>query len=255
MYDGKVQRFWMACTLALAAGAARVEAEAVKPQLPAPPGFGVQLTREGLAWTSPDGMSLYTHFSDVPFTGEVRCEHGCPDAFAPVMAPPDAKPVGDWKAYDREGGKKQWAYKGWPLWRFVDDAKPGDSFGHGDYAEWHLLFYEVPPPKVQAPPGVALQLSKSGAYVLSDARGHTLYVGAGKQKCDASCLRDFPILAAPVLAHNLGVWSVKTGGDGISQWLYKGVAVHTSSFDQAAGDRHGEEKGRDWKAIEVHSLP
>lgn len=219
--------------------------------LPTPPGFQVRVTREGLVWATPDGMSVYTHVFDVPYTGEIRCEHGCPDAFTMALAPANAKPVGDWKIYEREEGRRQWAYKGWPVWHFVDDAKPGDSFGQGDYAEWSLLFYDLPPPKIKAPSGVTLQLSKTGGYVLADSRGRTLYVRDAKVSCDGECARDFPYLVAPALAHRMGSWSIRVAQDGISQWLYKGAPVHTSVFDRAPGELFGEERAGGWRAIEI----
>ena len=254
---------WKDCAIVLAlvgltaSGLSTADADEVranaKPALAAPPGFGVQLTREGLVWATPDGMSIYTHIFDVPATGEIRCDHGCPDAFAPVMAAAGTKPVGDFKLHEREGGKLQWAYQGWPLWRFVDDTKPGESFGHGDFAEWNLLYYQLPAPKIIAPPGVTLHLGRSGNYILKDSQARTLYVPEHKITCDAACQRDLPILAAPILAHSIGAWSARSTPDGSSQWFYEGKPVHASTFDKATGESRGEQDVGGWVAIEIRS--
>ncbi len=46
---------------------------------------------------------------------------------------------GDWTIIDRTDGTKQWAYKGKPLYTFVQDKKPGDMTGDGKAnGAWHV---------------------------------------------------------------------------------------------------------------------
>ncbi|HRL22897.1 MAG TPA: hypothetical protein PLP85_14100, partial [Alcaligenes sp.] len=45
---------------------------------------------------------------------------------------------GDWTFVQSHDGKRQWAYKGKPLYRFAKDAKPGDTHGDGVGGVWHL---------------------------------------------------------------------------------------------------------------------
>ncbi len=52
-----------------------------------------------------------------------------PQDWNPVFAEADAKPVGSWSLIDGPEGKKQWAYKGLPLYTNNMDAVPGDING------------------------------------------------------------------------------------------------------------------------------
>jgi predicted lipoprotein with Yx(FWY)xxD motif len=48
---------------------------------------------------------------------------------APLIASDGGKPSGVWTFTVREDGKKQWAYKGKPLYFSKSDAKAGDVAG------------------------------------------------------------------------------------------------------------------------------
>ena len=45
------------------------------------------------------------------------------------MATSQAQASGDFSLVTRDDGKKQWAYKGKPLYLWVKDKKPGDTTG------------------------------------------------------------------------------------------------------------------------------
>ena len=51
-----------------------------------------------------------------------------PEDWIPVIAPDDAKPIGSWSVLDINS-KKQWAYKGMPVYTNRQDKVPGDLFG------------------------------------------------------------------------------------------------------------------------------
>ena len=53
------------------------------------------------------------------------------------MAADDAKASADYSVVTRDDGKKQYAYKGKPLYFWVKDAKPGDKTGDGFNNVWH----------------------------------------------------------------------------------------------------------------------
>jgi predicted lipoprotein with Yx(FWY)xxD motif len=46
--------------------------------------------------------------------------------------------MGDWTVIVRNDGSKQWAYKGKPLYKWMDDHKPGDVDGDGRNNVWHV---------------------------------------------------------------------------------------------------------------------
>ena len=74
-------------------------------------------------------MTLYTFAKDTP--GVSNCNDNCAKNWPPLLAAPDAKPMGDWTIITRADGTKQWAYKGMPLYKWMKDAKPGDATGDG----------------------------------------------------------------------------------------------------------------------------
>jgi predicted lipoprotein with Yx(FWY)xxD motif len=57
----------------------------------------------------------------------------------PFMASADASASGDWSIVTRADGSKQWAYKGWPLYYWVKDQKPGDKTGDDVGKVWHIV--------------------------------------------------------------------------------------------------------------------
>ena len=86
----------------------------------------------------PGSQRLYTY--DLDKDGHSVCNNGCYQARPPVLAPADAKPVGDWTVIHRDEGENQWAYKGHPVYTLFHDD-PGDPQGDGEGGVWHLVPY------------------------------------------------------------------------------------------------------------------
>ena len=86
--------------------------------------------------TSPQNLPVYVFDDDTP--GKSACGAGCIGAWTPVVASGGAKPLGDWTVIEREDGRKQWAYKGHPLYTFFTDT-PGKPTGDGQEGKWHLF--------------------------------------------------------------------------------------------------------------------
>ena len=83
-----------------------------------------------------DGRTLYTFDKDtVP--GKSACEGGCAANWPAAQADSYDKAAGDWSFVTGADGKRQWAYKGHPLYRFAMDQKPGDATGDGKGGMWH----------------------------------------------------------------------------------------------------------------------
>jgi predicted lipoprotein with Yx(FWY)xxD motif len=89
--------------------------------------------------TDPKGMTLYTWDNDVAGSGKSLCVGACAMSWTPFLAGADAKAAGDFTIVTRDDGAKQWAYKGKPLHRWVDDKKPGDRNGDGFRHLWHVV--------------------------------------------------------------------------------------------------------------------
>lgn len=114
-----------------------------------PAGVSINATRSaGKVLTTPDGKPLYrqqVYFYSVaahdlpkavnysPIIARAVADKGCVDSctadFKPYAAPADAQPFGFWNILTRDDGTKQWAYRGYALYTYVGDTKPGDLRG------------------------------------------------------------------------------------------------------------------------------
>ena len=83
------------------------------------------------------GMTLYTFDKDEKGSGKSVCNGQCATNWPPLMAEASAKPQGDWTVVTRDDGKKQWAYKGQPLYYWIKDTKAGDKTGES-VPNWKL---------------------------------------------------------------------------------------------------------------------
>ena len=93
---------------------------------------------EGGVLVDPKGMTLYTFDKDPANAGKSVCNGPCADNWPPLRAAADAKPMGDYTAIVRDDGRRQWAYKGKPLYLWVKDARPGDKTGDGFNNAWRV---------------------------------------------------------------------------------------------------------------------
>jgi predicted lipoprotein with Yx(FWY)xxD motif len=92
---------------------------------------------KGKVLTDGKGMTLYTFDKDAG--GKSACNGPCSTNWPPLMASPDAKPVGAYTIIARDDGGKQWAYSGKPLYSWNKDQKPGDITGDGFLnGAWHI---------------------------------------------------------------------------------------------------------------------
>jgi predicted lipoprotein with Yx(FWY)xxD motif len=109
----------LACALAIAADA------------PAAPKNGVLAT--------PSGATVYTFDKDTANSGKSACNGPCAQLWPPVAAQASDAASGDWSVVTRDDGSRQWAYRGWPLYTFSKDAKPGDATGDKFKDVWHVV--------------------------------------------------------------------------------------------------------------------
>jgi len=89
----------------------------------------IATTSKGRAWVDLDGMTLYTFAKDT--ARKSACDGQCAVEWPPLMVAAGAKAVPRWTMVTRTDGSKMWAYRGHPLYTFVDDKKPGDATGDG----------------------------------------------------------------------------------------------------------------------------
>jgi predicted lipoprotein with Yx(FWY)xxD motif len=94
-------------------------------------------TAKGKTLVNANGMTLYTFDRD-DNSGKSNCNGKCVANWPPLAAGADAADTGDWSVIVRNDGSKQWAYKGKPLYTWMDDKKPGEIDGDGRNNVWHV---------------------------------------------------------------------------------------------------------------------
>ncbi|WP_421782143.1 hypothetical protein [Kiloniella litopenaei] len=84
-----------------------------------------------------NGMTLYSFDKDS--SGKSACNGGCAKAWPPLLASSSAAEQGNYTKITRDDGTQQWAYKGMPLYGWVQDKKPGDVTGDKFKGVWHVV--------------------------------------------------------------------------------------------------------------------
>ena len=84
-------------------------------------------TSMGKAWVDAKGMALYTFDKDKG--GKSMCNDKCATEWPPLAVAKDGKAAGHWTIVIRDDKSQMWAYKGHPLYTFIDDKKPGAVTG------------------------------------------------------------------------------------------------------------------------------
>ena len=91
---------------------------------------------KGKVLTDAKGMTLYIWDKDA--VGVSNCYDKCAAAWPPLLVDASTAVSGDFTLVDRkDSDKKIVAYKGWPLYLWIKDTKPGDTTGDGVGGTWH----------------------------------------------------------------------------------------------------------------------
>lgn len=97
----------------------------------------------GVYLADDNGRALYMFANDTPAAAASACTGICSENWLPfditqAIAVPAALNAGDFKEFTRADGKKQLAYKGYPIYRYSKDVNPGDISGNGMNNIWFL---------------------------------------------------------------------------------------------------------------------
>ncbi|MFD2206947.1 hypothetical protein [Kiloniella antarctica] len=87
--------------------------------------------------TDNKGMTLYTFDKDS--NGKSACNGGCAKAWPPLLAEASPAETDEFTKITRDDGEKQWAYKGMPLYGWVNDKQSGDVTGDKFKGVWHVV--------------------------------------------------------------------------------------------------------------------
>jgi len=94
-------------------------------------------TSIGSVMTTPDGSTVYTFDKDQ--LGKSNCYADCARKWPPVIATDTSQPYGRMTLADRDGGERQWAYDGKPLYTYAEDNMHGDVKGENAGNVWHVV--------------------------------------------------------------------------------------------------------------------
>lgn len=95
---------------------------------------------EGGVLVSTNNMTLYTFDGDQANSGRSTCNGDCADNWPPLIVDVNATSYGSYSIIKRDDGKKQFAYKGKPLYYYALDKKPGERKGDNALnGAWHII--------------------------------------------------------------------------------------------------------------------
>ena len=111
--------------------------------------YTVDISPEGYL-TASDKMTLYYSLNDAPGNGISNCMGECSSLWPPFYADqilvPSALSTTDFTTISRTDGKMQTAYRGWPLYRYIEDKKPKDANGDKVNSIWFVIYPTKFPP-------------------------------------------------------------------------------------------------------------
>ena len=198
----------------------------------------VSVTTEGVSnkttvLTDTAGKTLYVFTNDKNTANGSSCNNGCAVEWPPLLAKNNDKGNGDFSIINRDDKRKQWAYHGMPLYRFIDDSMPGDTLGENDEKNWYVA---------EAIPASKYNTSAQGV-VLTDTNWSSLYVLDNETStnllCKGACLTAWPPLVASNKDMSRGNYTQFTNSKGEKQWAYNDKPLYRWKGDAAPGDLNG----------------
>lgn len=240
------------------------ESKEIPEQVPMPPGFQIVVTeQEGPVFADSRGHTLYTwpvrqlRNGPVgerkgqptcdktvyrvnsglmsPYPGgfelpEVETRPSCLDVWPPVVAEPDARPVGKFTIIERKDGIRQWAYDGYALYTSVLDEKPGEvNGGHSGPSGEVGVRRPVAAPSM-VPPQFKVETTLTGRMLVT-SDNYSVYASSSdrpdKSNCTGACLREFKPIIAPAYAKPRGEFGIIERSPGILQWTFRKQPLYT----------------------------
>lgn len=208
----------------------------------------------GYYLTDGDGRTLYYFAKDIPNSGKSACYGACADKWPPfytdkLILPPKLN-ANDFSVITREDGKKQLTYKGWPLYYFFKDAKPGDTNGEGVKHVWYVMRdYDV---MIAYKEGI-------GTY-LTDDYGRTLYYFAkdsvNRSVCTGECLQKWPPFyrPEPIVPSVIKGYFGEIDANGKKFTTFKGYPLYYFFKDVERGDTNGQGVKKVWFVVDPFSF-
>jgi predicted lipoprotein with Yx(FWY)xxD motif len=168
----------------------------------------------------------------------------CTQAWPPVLAPADAKPVGKWSLITRDDGRKQWAYEGHALYTSILDRRAGDVLGADSFGDRQPAMRLPLQPPADVPSGFAVSTTRLGRLLQTESK-FSVYTsdrdGANNSHCDETCARTWIPMLAPASARPHGDWSVFERSPGVLQWAFHKKPLYRYVLDQEEHSLQGSD--------------
>ncbi|WDE12611.1 hypothetical protein [Thalassomonas haliotis] len=210
-----------------------------------------------------DGFNLYTFDND---SNEVsNCAGPCLVNWPAFIANDEDVAIASYSIFERSDGARQWAYKGKPLYFFINDTARGDINGAEINDVWHLIEPGITTNFAQEENDlgsvvtvagevhVMLRDADSNEFVdaLADKSGFALYTfdndTAGVSNCFDACLDAWPPLLADDSDQASAPFSIMTRSDnGMKQWALNDMPLYFFTPDTTADDVNGENANGVW---------
>ncbi|MFC4563856.1 hypothetical protein ACFO4E_18510 [Nocardiopsis mangrovi] len=230
----------------------------------------------GNVLTDGEGFTLYRFDEDTADPPASNCEGDCATAWPPVLSSDDIEFDGDASilgTVQREDGSEQVTVDGWPVYRYAEDAEPGDIEGEGAAGTW----WAISPNGMRAaednddgrdeegvwlegycPTGIETVDHPELGEILTDNEGFTLYrfdedtAEPPATNCNGDCAEAWP----PVLDMETfdfdgdpSLIGSVTRDNGLEQVTIGGWPVYRYAEDTAPGDVNGQGVSGTWFAM------
>ncbi|MEU6990872.1 SCO0930 family lipoprotein [Streptomyces sp. NPDC046465] len=230
----------------------------------------------GKVVTDSAGFTLYRFDKDTAQPPKSNCDAACLKTWPTVVADGakaapgvDESLLGEVTAAD---GTKQLTIDGWPMYRYAQDADPGDAKGQGVGGTW----YAAAPDGKKAAPAAAdpAPVDRAGLSTRKDAKlgeivvdknGMTVYrftkdsAWPMKSACTGACLDKWPVVAPVAKNDTRGIlekgFIVFNRPDGAKQQTIDCWPLYTFAGDKKPGDTNGQGVGGTWYAASPQGKP
>lgn len=233
----------------------------------------LDLAETGEVLVTTSGLSLYFFANDAEGVSNCNGAEGdepdsttdattCAGIWPPLLVAEGAVATQGFTIITRESGAEQWAYKGYPLYTYIEDSAQGDIFGDGVNMIWDLARLDPVLETDRADHaflgnGVVLTGESNNQVIetfRADKDGFSLYTFDADPIGDAacygingdSCINTWPPLLADGGAKPEYPLSVLSLENGLKQWAYKEKALYFFVGDTQAGDTAGDGVNNVW---------
>jgi len=201
-----------------------------------------------------DGMTLYYFANDIPASGASTCYGQCEAAWpifsVDIVTVSSPLLASDFSSITRTDGTKQTTYRGWPLYYWQADTKPGDVSGENVQKVWFVV-----------KPDETVMIANQGTtgLFLTDTFGKTLYYftsdPSGASACTNACLARWPAfntdtISAPSVLRPADFTKV-TRADGVKQTAYMNRPLYYFVNDTKPGDILGQGFNNVWYVANI----